>query len=97
LKDSDSTWVVEAQNHYRELAVALSLALGEATEATSPEFSLKIYHRAAEIEPLTEEAHEAIKRVGQRVGNVAEVRLAERALEQARRGEIPSYPRRTLN
>jgi LuxR family transcriptional regulator, maltose regulon positive regulatory protein len=97
LKDSDAAWVIEARSHYREVAVALSLALGAATETSSPEYSLKIYHRAAEIEPLTEEAHEAIKRIGLRVGNVAEVKLAERALEQARRGEIPNYPRRTLN
>ena len=94
---SETEWVTEARSRYRELAISLALSLGEANEATDPEYSLKFYQRAAEIEPLTEVAYEAIRRIGQRIGKATEVRRAEQALEQVQRGEIPTYPGQILN
>ena len=97
LASSAAEWATETRNHYRELAVSLALSLGEADEPDAPERALEFYQRATEIEPLTEEAYESIKRIGQRTGNLGEVRRAERALKQTQRGEIPNYPGRILN
>lgn len=97
LTHSEAEWAIEARGRYREMAVSLALSLGAANEPENPEESLIFYRRAVEIEPLTEEGYEGIKRTGQRIGNVNEVKWAESALKQAHRGEIPAYHGRILN
>ncbi|MDQ3398073.1 MAG: bacterial transcriptional activator domain-containing protein, partial [Deinococcota bacterium] len=97
LSGLESEWVSQAQSRYRQMAVDLCLSLAAKTERSNPAAAIKLYHRAVDIEPFSEEAYQALVYLYEAAGNETAARLARKALEQVLEGKDPTFRARSYN